>query len=337
MDNAELWEKYTEHLNNVGISKNRVGKLKSMHLLVSRHISKSLLECTREDFEIFIKKLHTNQIKSLISKKPLSGSTKADVKKYLKQLLKHFLGNDEQYPPQVAWLKTRIAKEEKPIRKDIVKINDIVRVADQMGDPKMRILTLLLFDSGFRIDEALSVKKCDLTWEPYQSQNSKGHCWWLRCNRSKTEPRKIPVPIWTEDINHFIKTSYFKELGSSSLIWSFSYENYLKILHYASIKVLKKRISPHVLRHSSATYYGPILKSKYAMDMRFGWSFGGRESETYVRATEQYLAAAPDAIHANETIKLQNELDDLKKKYDTLADAVKNLLLEKSEKHKEHP
>ncbi|MBN2142972.1 site-specific integrase [Candidatus Woesearchaeota archaeon] len=309
MKNNELWTKFENHCLNEGLSRNRMKKLKMVYGLILRGFDDhNLDELTRTDIETFVNKLNRNEFKAT-SGTNYSGSSKSDVKKFLKQFWKWLKGDNEIYPPEVAWIKARISKDEKPIEKEVLSLNDTIRLANGFSRIEYKLLTLLLFDSGFRIQEMLSVKKKDLTWEEYAGEKK---CFWMRCNLSKTYVRKIPVPLFTEDIQAFVNSTYFKGLASDSLLFVKGYATVRKILCERAVQVLGRKLSPHLFRHSSATYYARELEGDtLKLAHRYGWSLGSDEMKTYVRMSGAYERASVKKVYENETVKLKERITEL--------------------------
>lgn len=162
MDQSALWERFHNHMLNEGATQNRIAKLKQMFKTCQRGLPKGYEASKREDIETFMNKLNRNEFKTTKNNN-YSGSSKADIKKFLRQFYKWLKGNNEVYPKEVSWLKARISKDEMPEEKPVISPNEALKLANSFSDIRYKILVLLLFDSGFRIQEMLSVKKKDLT------------------------------------------------------------------------------------------------------------------------------------------------------------------------------
>lgn len=297
-----IWQKYEMHLNNKGLTHKRKNKLRQMFLTCSRGVN--LEKATRSDLEKFVNNLHINKFKKQDGKN-FSGSSKSDIKKFLKLWFKWYKGNNESYPEEVAWIHTNIAKDEKPVEKPIISQEEVEAFANSFRKPEIKLLILLLFDSGFRIQEMLSVKKKGLTWEEYDIGKK---CFWLQCTESKTFPRKVPVPLFTDEIRKFHNSVYYKKLTEDDTLFSISYACLRPMMHTNSIRVLKKAISPHSLRHSSATLYAQKLEGNtMALCQRYGWSFSSKEAALYVRRSGAFNKIAAKRI-------FEHDIDELKER-----------------------
>lgn len=317
---GQLWEKFEKHLLNQGLTEIRRRKLHAMFNLVERNLPGGLENAYRPEIEEFIHKLNANKIQKINrwDGEPLhaaiSSTTKSDVKKFLKQFYKWLRGNNELYPPEVAWIRTKIAKDEMPQEKEVVSLDEVKLLAEALGSDQYRALTLLCFDSGFRISEMLSVRKRDLTLEEFDEGQK---CYWVTCQVSKTQKRKVPVPLFTEDIRHFTTSAYYAGLHENDSLFSVEYPAYLKQLKTKSLKMFNRKVTPHALRHSSATYYSSAFQGNMNLIAdRFGWSYDSPMLAIYIRKSGAYQKPQAKQIYTNDVVKLKEENERLKQEMD---------------------
>lgn len=302
----KLWIEFENHLLNEGLSESRRDKLKMMWKYAESGIKKDFDSVERADVEKYVNDLNRNKITKKDGK-PLSGSTKSDIKKFLKQFYKWRKGDNEEYPKLVSWIKTRISKDERPEEKEIVSIQEIKKLALSFPKIEQRIMTLLLFDSGFRIQELLSITKKAISWEDFDEENK---CFWIKCSKSKTIVRKVPVPLFTEDLQTFINSSYYTSLKENERLFPFSYNAYLKTFKTCSKSILKKDLAFHNLRHSSATYYAKEYNgNSMALADRYGWTYNSKELQTYIRNSGQYQKQGAKMSYSNKVRELEEKID----------------------------
>lgn len=317
----ELWEKFEDNLFNKGITQKRMKKLKHMFIVCERAFKKSFDEVTREDVEKFVSSLHRNTFKR-IDGSNYRGTTKSDIKKFLKQFWKWYKGDDEVCTKEVSWIKTNIGKDEKATEKPVLSIKEVEEFARGFKKTELQLLVLILFDSGFRIQEMLSVRKKDLTWESF---GGKERCFWIACNESKTETRKIPIPLFTEDIQNFYNSLYYRGLSENDKLFNIQYKTILMAFSDNSKRLYKgdKKITPHALRHSSATYYAKEFNGNMnTIATRYGWSFSSKELKTYIRRSGAYQKEGAKQIFVNETKKLKEEIEELKEEIKNLPSKI---------------
>jgi len=309
LNNEELWDVFKiQYVDNNGLSKNRLEKLKVMYAVLERGLDVPIDEATKEDIELLMTKISKGELKSQRGS-VFSGSTKSDIKKFLRMFFKWRKGDGVNYPPEVAWLNTRIAKDEKPKEETVMTEADVLKLAKHCNKPEYRALALILFDSGFRIDEAMSVTKADITFEDY----GKDKCFWIKCNRSKTFTRKVEIPLFTDEIKSFVNSSYMKSLNDSDAIWNVSYNAIVKALKTAGEQALnRKDIHPHLFRHSSATVYAGIYQGDViSISQRYGWSYSAQEMKTYIRKSGAMQRLASSKSFENNMRKLNERITEL--------------------------
>lgn len=316
----KLWDKYEVFLVNNNLTKRRIEKLNFLYGVVLRAFEgKDLTKIKRQDIEEYITKLNKNVFKKE-NGQVYTGNTKADIKKFIRQFWKWLKGNGEFYPPEVAWIKTGISKDEKRIPEDVLLYSDVIKLAHGMQKIEYRILVLLLFDSGFRIAEIMSVRKKDITFKEYDSSKK---CFWIKCTVSKTEPREVPIPLFTEELQTFLRSSYMESKKDDELIFQMSYRAVAKCLSENAEKILKRKVHPHLFRHSSATYYAEQYQGdRLKLAQKYGWTLSSSQMETYVRMSANYLKQGVKQVYSNEVVKfketLQKENEELKKELEKL-------------------
>lgn len=311
---VELWNKYLNHLLNEGRTQKRIEKLEQMFKTCERGLNGvDYADATREDIEDFIARVHRDDFRRT-NGAAYTGSSKADFKRFLKQFYKWLEGEGEEYPRKVRWIRTAIAKDEKPQEKPVLSREEALLMAKTALKPEHKAMILLLFDSGFRIHELLSATKRDFTLEPFRSKEL---CYWIKCNESKTIPRKVPCPLFTEELAEFEQSSYFQSLKPDDLIYPKTYNSYLYIVMRTGLKALgRDDITPHLFRHSSATLYSEeILDGDIiAIANRYGWSYDARELKTYVRRSKRSMRKAAERVSDNDVLRLKQEQERLKER-----------------------
>lgn len=317
----ELWDRFYKHLLNEQLTRLRIRKLKSMYSIISLNLD--LAAAGRPEIEQFLDDLNINKIRKY-DNKPYSGNTKVDIKKFLKQFYKWLRGNNETYPAEVSWIKTRIAKDEKPKKRPVAELKDIIKIVQGFEKYDYRIMTLLLFDSGFRIQEMISCKKKDLTWAEFDEDDK---CFWIKCNISKTFPRNVPVPLFTAEINAFFHSSYYQAKEDNDSLFKVHYEGYLHALAKHSKRVVGIPLTPHCLRHSSATFYAKEYAGNVPLlAQRYGWSYSAKELQVYVRESGAYNKEGAKISYRNEVSKLREENERLKVELQKYAKGMASIL-----------
>jgi integrase len=295
-----------------------------MFNMVTRGIEKPLAEASEEDIRGFVNRLHSGEFCTQRGGKEYSGSTKADAKKFLKQFYKWLEGSHGQYPDKVVWLSTNIAKDEKPENKRVMSEQEAHQLAQAFRKPQDRAMVYLLFDSGFRISELLSVEKRHFTMEEYKEGEK---CWWIECTESKTYTRKVPLPLFTDELNRFVESGYYQSLASGDKLIQKQYRTLLKGLKRNSEKVLGERVTPHNFRHSSATLYAGLLGGDhYALCDRYGWDYASKIPKTYIRKSGTRQKQSAQKVVQNQISKTNQRVKELESRLKQMEQVIDNLL-----------
>ncbi len=80
----------------------------------------------------------------------------------LKSFYKQCFGEGLYYPKSVGWLKTSIKRTEMLLPEDILDEEDIQKMIDTVTNQRDKAIIALLFDSGIRAGELLSMRKKDI-------------------------------------------------------------------------------------------------------------------------------------------------------------------------------
>ncbi len=82
-------------------------------------------------------------------------------------------------------------------------------------------------------------------------------------------------------------------------------------------KVLKKRVTPHMLRHSSATYWAPKM-NLYQLCAKYGWAFSSDMPDRYIERKGIIFDQIAEKGGVDQTTRLQKENRNLMEKVERL-------------------
>jgi hypothetical protein len=129
----------------------------------------------------------------------------------------------------------------------------------------------------------------------------------------------VDVGLFREDLTSFANTSYFLGRKPSANLWDVNYHQYRNALRAAAEHTTRKHISPHALRHSSATFYAGLYRGdRIKLAERYGWSYSAQELDTYVRRQNGRTKESAKITYQDDLLKVQRELSELKAQYATL-------------------
>ena len=208
--------------------------------------------------------------------------TKVGFKIAVRKLYKLVRGIEEKgvYPPEVSWISTGLGKNHRLLPEELLteeETKQIVRCADNLRD---KTLLSMLAESGARVSEIGTMAIKQVSFETYGTRLT---------ITGKTGTRKILIVNSTPYIQEWINQHPFND-NSSSFLWN-NKQNSNECLCYARISHIlkratkkagiKKRVYPHLLRHSRATQLAPIM-SEAALKQYFGWTQGSKMAGIYV-------------------------------------------------------
>ena len=307
--------------------------LKYIHILkrISGWLNAPFNKITQEQMEQLIENLENDSYTSelvgkngkIIKRKKLAHSTKLDYKKTIRKFYKWLFGNNKNYPELVDWIDTYDIPKEIPAlkREEIERLADASKIRD-------KAIIMFLFDSGARVEELLNIRISDLS--------KADDIYKVRIAFSKTKPRTIHLPLCSKYIEMWL--SHQKRQNDQEYLFPLTYEALRRMLHRVGKKVLNKRVYPHLMRHSSATYYANLL-NHHQLCYRYGWSMASKMPNRYLDREGIFEENVADIVKTNEVSKfekdnknlseqlsimkqtneeIQKQLSDLKSKYDRL-------------------
>jgi len=275
-----------------------VGYINTLRILV-RYLQKDLDQVNDDDMERFVTALDAGMIRTrgrasagnrvIGQDQPLSLQYRVLIKASVKKFYKWLLGGSRNYPAMVEWIDTTLPFVEVPTLTE----REIERMLDRGRTPLQRALVQVLFDGGFRISELLNVRLCHVALKRFDPQDSAKTCFVVRVVVSKTFPRTVALPmylttkwlqLWLEDhpekpIVQPDGTLHARDLQTPLFPISGGWAR--DILHRVGKLALGKRVYPHLLRHSSATYWSNKLPW-FKLCKRFGWTMTSTMPQRYI-------------------------------------------------------
>jgi site-specific recombinase XerD len=211
-----------------------------------------------------------------------SSRTKQNVKITVKAFYKHFLGEDYYYPKQVAWIKATAKSNKKMLPEDILDEDEVLSMIEAADNARDKAIIALLYDSGIRVGELLSLRKKDV-----DLNNEIAHV----IVNGKTGMRKVPILFSAPYLSNYLEIVRDKELNEHLWTAIGTWKEHNKLVEPAAIRKLlqiagkragiRKRIYPHLFRHSRATYYANKL-TEQQLKAFFGWTGDSKMVSTYV-------------------------------------------------------
>lgn len=272
-ENRELILKFIKDCYAEGLNKRRADKYLGQLINIANSLEVNFAKATKED------------IKRLVGKIEQSGYmewTKHDYKVTVKRFWKWLRQTEDMYPEEVRWIKTTVKNASNKLPEDILTQEDIRKLIENAINLRDKALISVLYESGCRIGEILSMRIKDVEFEEPTCA--------IRVSGKKGS-RRILLVDSTPYLSNWISHSANKGNPESFLWTSIGTKNRNKVLKYNTVRELlkavseraglKKRVNPHTFRHSRATHLANKL-TEAQMCEYFGWAQGSDMPRVYV-------------------------------------------------------
>lgn len=287
---------------------------------ISNWTKRHFTTLTQEELENFILDLERNKYQKKDGKN-FSDSTKVDFKKILRKFIL-WMNKNKKTSLDVSFIDTYQEEKEVPA----LTREEVEKLISRTNNLKTRFIIKVLFDGGLRIEEFLNLRCDDLNWKKDLD------CYMIRIRISKTKPRTISLQLSTKEIDdHIEELKENKQFKPESQLINMSYDAVRIMLKRLGKKVLNKRVTPHLLRHTSATYYANKL-SYFQLCYRYGWTMSSKQPNRYIdregikeQETAKIIKHDEIGIVKEQHQKLQEEMIRLKEEYSGLSEMFEKL------------
>ena len=232
--------------------------ISSLRLVCERYKDKPFSEWGLKD---------TTEVLEKIEMLDISLHTKNEFQKGLRRFFKWYKGEKwEGIEP----LKGNRRVDRKP---DILTKDEVFSLIDSAKHPRDKAMIALLYEGGFRIGELASIKFKDIEFNKFGGKVKVS---------GKTGERLVPFVFSESYIKNWMQmhpcpgedTDLFVGLGMRNYGKSLYYDVYSLVLKKAVKNAgLKKKITPHLLRHARATHLASKL-TESEMCHYLGWQMG---------------------------------------------------------------
>jgi site-specific recombinase XerD len=227
---------------------------------------------------------------------PYASETKSNLKKFIKKFYKWLLGENRYYPELVEWIDTSREQARVEAAPDLK--SGVETIVSLIPDLRRQALVWVLFDSGFRTGEILNCQIRDI-----ECDNGD---YFLTCRYSKTKPRTVSLPYSSELLDKWLKIHPEKHNQNASLFLISRVMLYKTVKLYG-LKAHKRNITPHMIRHTSATHYAPLL-DRATFCKRFGWSYNSSMPDRYIDFAKLTEKKVVEVVRAARTNQIQEQL-----------------------------
>jgi len=219
-----------------------------------------------------------------------TGYTKRDYLLTYKYYLR-FIGRPEEADKIKATVKRDEVKNIVPT--ELLTPREIRKLIDSTDNIMYKALIYLLWEAGLRIGEILEIRREDI--------EETGYGYLIRV-KGKTGVRSVPI------IEAAPMLSLWLQQCNSSKIFPISYDAFRMYLKKLARKAgIKKRVYPHLFRHSRATYLAKKRVSESTMKKYFGWAGDSRMPAIYVHLAASDVEEAILNLYEEEAKKEKHD------------------------------
>jgi len=271
--NANLISSFEEACTAQGLSKARIAKYIQTTRKLAEWLGKDFDKANRADIQKLV---------GWIERQDYSAWTKKDYRITLKRFYSWLRETGEEYPDEVKWIKTTMREKDILLPDEVVTEEEVKRIVDAADSPRDRAFIMTLYESGARIGEVGSMRIRDASFEErYARVMLKGK----KGSRRIIVPASAPyLSAWTQGhpLRNDPNAPLWVNMGTVNRHQAMSYPALAKVLRVACVRAgIKKRVNPHKLRHSRATFMASKV-TEANMNEIFGWRQGSRMPSIYV-------------------------------------------------------
>jgi len=243
------------------------------------------------------RKTHIKDLIIHLEQSKYSDWSKKDFKVAIKRFYKWLKGKDEEYPEEVKWIKTGFRNSKHKLPEELLTEDEVNRIAEQATHPRDKAFVQILYESGCRIAELLTLRIKNIHFDEYGAT--------LRVT-GKTGDRRVRIVASTPSLAAWLDIHPKRNNPEAPLWLSRASRTKLLPFNYSTANVLlrrlagkadiKKRMNPHLFRHSRATALASKL-TEAQMKEYFGWTQGSNMAAIYVHLSGRDVDSAILQLH----------------------------------------
>lgn len=226
--------------------------------------------------------------------------TKHEYRVTLKKFYRWIRGiqNRGIYPDEVAWITTTIKNRSYKLPEEMLTEEEVRKLAQVASNVRDKAMVNVFYESGARIGELLSLRIKDVKVEDELGA--------VIIVTGKTGDRRIGLIASAPSLADWINSNPDHE-NPDSFVWPIGPRQVDKVFKSLAKKAkIKKRISPHLFRHSRATHLATILTEQQLKQL-MGWTMGSKMAQVYVHLSGRDLDNALLAMHGLATPEKPDE------------------------------
>jgi len=270
VENKTVLQKFADHLISEGISPLRILRYVQIMRMVSEWIDKPLREWGREEILIVLVKLEKSDYKV---------GTKNEFRKAMKKFFKWLRGEE--------WDGLKLLKKVRESNKvpEVLTEEEVFKMVEVAGNERDKAMIAVWYEAGLRVAELATLRIKDVIWQNGEEVKAKIKV------RGKTGERVIPLVLSAPYLKRWLESHPFRDDPDAVVFCSFAKSNFGGVMDYQPLlrKIkqiaqkagVKKKVHPHILRHTRASVLANHL-TEAQMCQYFGWIQGSDMPRVYV-------------------------------------------------------
>ena len=258
-----------------------------------------LLSRLSEMLKTGLKNAKNEQIKAVVvqtEQSKYSEWTKKDFKIVIKCFYR-WLAGGEIYPDNVRWIRTNVRNAKHKLPEELLTEDEVKAISDKAEHPRDKAFVQMLYESGCRIAELLTLRIKNVSFDEYGA---------ILRTTGKTGDRRVRIVASSAALAAWLDIHPSKDDPESALWISraskvqqlpFNYSTANMLLRRLAKKAgVKKRVNPHLFRHSRATALASRL-TEAQMKEYFGWTQSSDMASIYVHLSGRDVDSAILQLH----------------------------------------
>lgn len=243
--NRKKIKQFLEYIHAEGLSTPRQVRYTYVLRKLSGLLGKEFRRTTKSDMIRVI---------SDLEKQDTAYDTKLSEKQCIKRFYKWLRNSEDDYPVEVKWIRAKRNNNHKILPEHLLTEDEVKKLAETCQNQRDRALILVLYETGCRVGEILTLKVSDVQFDTHGA---------IMILKGKTGPRRVRIIFSAKALSEWLN-HHPTRLDSDAPLWtSFESAGSTKPLeYYAFRKMLSvtaaraqvgKRVNPHFFRHARAS------------------------------------------------------------------------------------
>ncbi|MEM3207310.1 MAG: tyrosine-type recombinase/integrase [Halobacteria archaeon] len=257
-------------------------------LKIARWARKDLARCTRADVERVVEAIQMGE-----GNPHTRHAHRVALKKFYRWIRK-----TEDCPEEVRWIRVQERIENQKLPEELLTEEEVLQMLDHCGSLRDKALVSFLWESGARIGEVLSLQIKHVSFESGGAR--------VLLPRGKTGARRIKVVGAAPHLVLWIQNHPLRRDPEAPLWVGVGNVGRDQLLGYAAARAViqrvarvagvRKRVHPHLFRHSRATFLAKHM-TESEMKVYLGWAPGSDQAATYVHLSGRDTDGAIDRMN----------------------------------------